>query len=420
MYFLEDIAQTIVENTTKIIGYPISITDNKGFIIGSSDSNRLGSFHKASIDVLEKKEAISYDFNDVKKFRNVLPGIATPIIINNASIGVLGIIGDPAEIKKYAQLVKSHVELMCLEYLKKEMSVLESKTLDNFIQYLLNSVKTGDSEYLVRYGKMLGFNLDLDISRVCILIEIDMLLNSFSIQQKNHCPDKFAWQFLQNNLIDTLKFYLFDNEEDLISLLTLDQFIVIKTKNTDEAHDLFIKRMEHNIQRMAKYVKTKFNLTASISIGSVNKGIRGIKESYQDSLKALIAGKKTKISPEIYYYNDWNIMLELLANGLTPYISDRLTERIDDFLKHVNYPTLSYTFLTYCKANMNLSETARILFLHRNSLVYRLEKIKELTSLDIASFEHCLLLYFAIKNSETVNKPWRIDEQNTTERTITQ
>ncbi|MBU8878404.1 helix-turn-helix domain-containing protein [Bacillus sp. FJAT-29790] len=407
MIFLVDLAQTIVVNTTKIIEYPIIITDEKGYIIGSSDTNRLGDYHQPSIEVLEKKKTMCYEFEDVKNLKNVLPGVATPIIINNESIGVLGISGDPAEVKKYAQLVKSHVELMCHEYLKKEVSILESKTLENLIHYLINSINEEDSEYIVRYGKMLGFNLELDIRRVCLLIEIDMFSDSFS-RQHNQIQNKLSWQFLQNNLMDTLKYYLIDNKEDMISLLTIDQFIVIKTIKSDESYDLFIKRLDHNIQRMMHYLKTKFNLSAIISIGSASEGIRGIKKSYQDSLKALAAGKKTEISPKIYHYNNWNITLELLSNSLTSYISNRLTENLKNFRNHDNYDTLSHSFITYCKCNMNLSETARILFLHRNSLVYRLDKIGEITSLDISSFEHCLLLYIAIKNSETENKGKKI------------
>jgi len=395
--FLEDISQSIADNTSNIIGYPISITDNKGYIIGSTDLSRLGTFHKASIEVLDRKETICYEPEDVKDFHNVLPGVAAPIIINNEPIGVLGIVGSSAEVKKYAQVVKSHVELMCHEYLKKEMSVLESKTLNNLIHYLLNYVDSEDADYIVRYGKMLGFNLDLKFNRVCLLIEINTTDQSHSIQDEP-LPDKFSWQILQNNLVNTLSYYLTDNKEDLLSSLTLDQFILIKTLNEDEPYHLFVKKMEHKIKRMIHYLKIKYNYTATISIGSVNQGIAGIKESYHDSLKALKGGKKTSISPRIYYYNDWNIILELLGDGLNPCLAEKITDKIQDFIHHVNFQTLASTFISYCKCNMNISEAARKLFLHRNSLVYRLEKIKELTSLDYANFEHCLILYFAIKN----------------------
>ena len=401
LVFLEDISQTIVKNTTDIIGFPISITDEKGYIIGSNDPLRIGSYHQASIDVLKRKETICYEISEVKNLKNVLPGVATPIIINNEAIGVLGIVGDPSEVKKYAQLVKSHVELMCHEHMKKEMSILESKTFDNLIHYLLNLKSTEDSDYIVRYGKMLGFNLDSDVKRICFLIEIDFLSDPSSNQQD---PEGSSWQFLQNHIIALLRYYFIDSQEDLISLLTLDQFIVIKSINHDCQTDSFIKRMENKILRFKQFLKSKHNVTASISIGSIHSGLEGIQKSYHDSLQALTAGKKTTISPEIYHYNDWNIMLELLGEAFSPYVAERFADKIGHFFNYANYPTLSSTFMTYCRCNMNLSETARILFLHRNSLVYRLEKIKELTTLDFAKFEHCLLLYFAIKNSETDEK----------------
>ncbi|WP_394139900.1 CdaR family transcriptional regulator [Cytobacillus oceanisediminis] len=400
MGFLKEISQLIVENTSKIIEYPISISDNKGNIIGSSDVSRLGSFHQASLEVVERKKSISYEPDEVKDLNNVLPGVASPIMINHEPIGVLGIVGEPAEVKKYAKLVKSHVEIMCHEYLKKEMSALESKTLDNLIRYLLNSQKPEDLEYSVRYGKMLGYHLDSSHSRVCFLIAIDIGMDSgHSLKQETRMPDKYSWHLLQNNVSEILRYYLVDNQEDILSPLTLDQFILIKAINKEETQDLFIKRMEHKIHRLFKYLEAENSYQASISIGSVKSGVHGIKDSYQAALKALIAGKRTNSSPRLFYYNDWNIIFELVGNGLNQYVKARLKEKLQDFMDHVNYPTLANTFMAYCKCNMNMSETARILFLHRNSLVYRMEKINELTGLDISRFDHCMLLYFAIKNS---------------------
>ncbi|OIK08972.1 transcriptional regulator [Bacillus sp. MUM 116] len=404
MVFLEDISQTIVENTSRIIGYPISITDEKGYIIGSSDTNRLGSFHQASIDVLRKKETICYEYDEVKNLTNVLPGVATPIIIDQESVGVLGIVGNPTEVKKYAQLVKSHVELMCHEYLKKEMRILESKTLDNLIHYLLNSDNIKEMDQIIRFGKMLGYNLGLEFNRVCLIIEVDLLTEQFT-GTANKNPDKFSWQFLQNNIMDLLRYYLIDNKEDILSSLTLDQFILIKAIDPAETPESFAKQMQQKISRMSEYIQSKYQFDARISIGSMKKGINGIKESYEESIKTLIAGKRTNISPKVYYYNDWNIILELIGTDLPPYIAERLSDKMNCFFQHVNFPTLSFTFTTYCQCNMNISETARSLFLHRNSLVYQLEKISELTCLDITNFEHCLLLYFAIKNSGQEKTP---------------
>ncbi|MFJ8256451.1 CdaR family transcriptional regulator [Peribacillus asahii] len=398
---LKQIAQMIVENTTEIIGYPISITDEKGYIIGATDPNRLGSFHQASLDVLKKKQIVCYEMTEIKTLKNVLPGVATPIMFNHEAIGVLGIIGNPADVKKYAQIVKSHVEMMCQEFFKQEVNVLESQKIDTLIHHLINSQNTEDHNRIIRYGKILGY--DLNVKRACLLIDIDMLSLNLSNQQADQ-PDELALQRLQKDLIDNLKYYFIDNKQDIISLLTLDQFIIFKTINSSETADMFLKKIKHKLQRLNQYLEVTYHSNAAISIGNVKSGVDGIRESYLDALKALSAGTKTDIYPRIYHYNDWNIALELLSKGLAPYIKDRLAENYHDFIYHDNFDTLSSTFMTYCKCNMNLSETARSLFLHRNSLVYRLEKIRDLTSLNLANFEHCLLLYFAIKiHSEGIN-----------------
>lgn len=391
---LEQIAQPIAEKTKDIIGYPITLTDEKGHIIGSTDRNRLGTFHRVSSDVLKKGQPICYRPDEVKDLENVLPGVATPIVFNNKAIGVLGIVGDPDEVKKYAQLVKSHVEMMCQESFKLEMNVLESKTLDTLIQYLLHYDNKEESKHIIRYGHMLGY--DLAVDRVCIIIDIDSLSINLS-NQNSQFSDKFSLHYLQQELMENVKYVFIDNKQDMISYLNLEQFIILKSVQSKEKYD-FNKTIEHKLQKLNQYLKRKFDLTAAVAIGDLRKGVEGIKESFQNAIKALMAGKKANLMPKIYQYNDWNITLELLSRELTPYLTDKLLHSVSDFINYDNFPTLSSTFMTYCKCSMNLSETARTLFIHRNSLVYRLEKIGELTSLDMANFEQCLLLYIAVKN----------------------
>ncbi len=107
---LEHIAQDIAEKTTAILGYPISITDKEGYIIGSTDRSRLGIFHQPSLEVLKRNGMVNCESQEEKK---ILPGVSVPLLFNHKPIGVLGIVGDPAEVETYVQLVKSQVEMMC-------------------------------------------------------------------------------------------------------------------------------------------------------------------------------------------------------------------------------------------------------------------------------------------------------------------
>jgi carbohydrate diacid regulator len=389
---LEPVAQTLVEKTSEIIGYPIIITDEKGKIIGSTDHSRLGIYHKVSVDILKKNQAVSFEQKDVKQLKNVLPGVATPILFNNKPIGVLGIVGDPQKISKYAQLVKSHVEMMCYETFKQEMVFFESKTLDTFVQYLLHNTNNETSDHIMRYGEMLGYDMMKD--RVCLIINMDSLS---SIQSEGNFG-KFSLQHLQQELFEKVKYLFVDHSQDIISLLNLEDIIILKVINAN--YNQFIKTLEHKLKKINQFLNEKYNLEVSISLGNVVNGADGIKESYENAIKAQWAGRKTQITPKIYRYNDWQITLELLTNQMTPYIINNLLNSTKDFINHDNYPVLSSTFMNYCKCNMNLSESSRSMFIHRNTLVYRLERIGKLTSLNPYNFEHCLLLYTAIKSYE--------------------
>jgi carbohydrate diacid regulator len=389
---LEPVAQNLVEKTSEIIGYPISITDEKGKIIGSTDHSRLGIYHKVSVDILKKNQAVSFEQKDVKQLKNVLPGVATPILFNNKPIGVLGIVGDPQKVSKYAQLVKSHVEMMCYETFKQEMVFFESKTLDTFVQYLLHNTNKETSDHIMRYGEMLGY--DMMIDRVCLIINIDSLSSIHSGEF-----GKFSLQNLQQELFEKVKYLFVDHRQDIISLLNLEDIIILKAVNANHDNQ-FIKTLEHKLKKINQFLNEKYNLEVSISLGNVANGADGIKESYENAIKAQWAGRKTHITPKIYKYNDWQITLELLTNQMTPYIINTLLNSIKDLINHDNYPVLSSTFMTYCKCNMNLSESSRSMFIHRNTLVYRLERIGKLTSLNPYNFEHCLLLYTAIKSYE--------------------
>ncbi|GED12419.1 CdaR family transcriptional regulator [Aneurinibacillus migulanus] len=398
---LKHIAQHVAENTTEILGHPISITDDKGYIIGATDRSRLGTFHQASLDVLRQNRMVSYDANQTRHLSNVLPGVASPIIFNNKPIGVLGVVGDPLEVKKYVQLVKSHVEMMYQESFKQELVVLESKTLDMLVQYVLHFDNEDEAEHVMKYGEMLGYRLD--IHRVCLLITIDGLKTQLSRQQEEQ--DAFSLPHAQQELLDYAQRIFYNHAQDIVSPLNLEQILVLKAVEPCITEKELHTCTTDQLERFNQYLKRRHKLDASVAIGDIQQGVEGIAESYRNAVKTLTAGRKLDTPLRIYDYNDWRITLELLSREIPSFIQDKLFSMLDRFLTYDNFDTLAHTFLTYCACGLNMSETARMLFIHRNTLVYRLDKIGELTSLDVTSFEHCLLLYIAVKNRTQLSAP---------------
>src|SRR5699024_6765527 len=123
-----------------------------------------------------------------------------------------------------------------------------------------------------------------------------------------------------------------DSTEDMISFLNLDQFIIIKAVNSKETPESFMSKMNYKVKKLKDFLKFNYNLHANISIGRVAKGINGIKKSYYDALDALLAGKKINLPTGIYHYNDLDIILASLSNNLSPFIIERVSHKVEDFM----------------------------------------------------------------------------------------
>src|SRR5690606_13981237 len=149
--------QRIVKAVSKISPFSISISDEKGYIIGDSNPNRIGTLHSPSVEVLKKNCLLSFDEETTKNMENVLPGVAIPLYFDKETKGVLGIIGKPEEVLPYAKLIKQHVEMMWEDTVRQQISELETSLLDAFIHYILID-KGGNQEKFRDYCSMLQIN----------------------------------------------------------------------------------------------------------------------------------------------------------------------------------------------------------------------------------------------------------------------
>lgn len=393
MKILEHIAQEIVEKTNEILDYPISITDNEGIIIGSTDKSRIGIFHQPSLEVIKNNIMVDCKSQLEKK---ILPGVSAPIKFNNKVIGVLGIVGNPREVEKYVQLVKNQVEMMCQEAFRNEMVELKEKMVEMFVHQMINlQVKDPEKiEPIAHYAKLLEYDLHKD--RVCLLIHIHSL--SEKIAEKNEVFGTF--QYFQKEVLNFLHLIFHENKDDIVSLLDFERFIIIKSLPYQQSFSTLIASLEEKLYKINTFLKTKYHVSASISVGDISNSLNGISESYQNALKSLSIGMKIDQETNIFVYNERETLIWLLPKELNSAYQNKLIRTISPLIEHDSYEVLSTTFLGFCKYNMNLSEASRSLFIHRNTIIYRLEKISEITSLNTSSFEHCMLLYTAIQSYE--------------------
>ena len=107
MQFLtSELAQEMVERTMHILHQNINVMNADGVIIGSGERKRIGQKHDGARLVLSSGDSVEIDQETSRRLKGVRPGINLPICFHEQVVGVIGITGEPGDIRHHAELVK--------------------------------------------------------------------------------------------------------------------------------------------------------------------------------------------------------------------------------------------------------------------------------------------------------------------------
>ena len=127
-----------------------------------------------------------------------------------------------------------------------------------------------------------------------------------------------------------------------------------------------------------------------VGIGTVVDSIKDLARSFKEAQVALEVGKVFDTEKTIVSYNNLGIarLIYQLPTTLCEMFLKEVFKR--GSIESLDHETL-FTIQRFFENNLNVSETSRKLFVHRNTLVYRLEKIKKITGLDLREFEDAIV-----------------------------
>jgi carbohydrate diacid regulator len=182
-----------------------------------------------------------------------------------------------------------------------------------------------------------------------------------------------------------------DKSKDYV-ISTGEQDIVIVREFED---DVTSADLEQLAQTIADTLSTEFYCRVGIGIGTIVENIKDLARSYKEAQIAIEVGKVFESEKEIISYENLGIG-RLIYQLPTTLCEMFLTE----VFKHGSLETLDketqQTIQVFFDNNLNVSETSRKLFVHRNTLVYRLEKIRKLTGLDLREFDNAITFKVAL------------------------
>jgi carbohydrate diacid regulator len=390
-------AQSIVEQFSSILDIPISITDKTGMIIGSTDINRLGSHHIVTTEVTKSGKIMFFSKEKTAGLVNVLPGIAAPLSFQQETVGVLGLIGDPATVERYVQFVQSHIEMLLIKNFHSKIVASQMETIRDFIQRLLSYKDDENFRRIQNYCEMHGFALG--VSRCCILLDIP-----FGIDQTPSIENSQTFNQTEQDLFLCLTKLFIDNEQDIVAPLTTGQWLILKHVNSDDMISLK-ERLDYASDSLRMFLEnrdldSKFMLSYSGSSSTIGE----ILQSYEQSRKALVIARRNNFQQSTVSIDDWNLLSLALVEEIKLPAKQTLDNYIEKLNSHANGTALIKSFLVYCEEQLNMSQAARKLYIHRNTLSYRLQQLQQLLNIDLHSFKQCMLLYLVLKQHEHVQK----------------
>jgi carbohydrate diacid regulator len=194
-----------------------------------------------------------------------------------------------------------------------------------------------------------------------------------------------------NIAMELLKNLFEDQEGTYITAVEQKNIIIIKDVSTLSAYS----EVEQSAQVIVDMLNSEAMLIAKVAYGTIVPELKEVSKSYKEAKMALDVGKIFYMEKPITAYNTLGIgrlIYQLPVNLCRMYIQeifgDTLPEELDD--------EMLMTVQKFFDNNLNVSETSRQLYVHRNTLVYRIEKLHQATGLDVRKFDDALTFKIAL------------------------
>ena len=192
-----------------------------------------------------------------------------------------------------------------------------------------------------------------------------------------------------------------EKQKDYVLSLSETDIVLIK----EIKPDIEISDLEKLARSVVDTLNSEYYVNACVGIGTVTGMLTELARSFKEAQVAIEVGKVFDTEKTIMSYNNLGIgrLIYQLPTTLCQMFLNEVFKK--GLIESLDSETL-FTIQKFFENNLNVSETSRKLFVHRNTLVYRLEKIRRITGLDLREFDHAIIFKVALMvNKYLVNNP---------------
>lgn len=386
------LAQEIAGDTSAVIGFNVLITDGEGIVIGSGDSSRVGSFHEASVDVIRTKEPAAHTASQAQELRGVRPGVTLPLVMDGRAVGTVGITGTPSQVRRFGLVVKRQTEILLRESVTLRSRVLRERVLEDLLADIAAyDARVVEADFIVYRAAETGF--DLRLRRTAVAIQVTAPPGGpggpgAAVRRHRGGPTR-DMALVRSELLRTVR-EVFADPQDIVAGMAPGWIAVLHRLPEQRPHS----RLLADCRRITDTIATQHGLAARAGVGEPADSIGGLHDSYQDSRDALRLG--ARIAPDIPVHLITDLRAHQTLAAVGHHARTRLLDRAAGLLRaQPDWPVLRGTIVAWCESGFSLVRASAALHIHRNTLVYRMEKIEQITGRPLRDHRTTLSLYLA-------------------------
>lgn len=368
MRISKETAFQIVKQLSDTIGQNINIMDTSGLIIASSNPERVGMLHGGAVKLLN--EHLNFlIIEDDSQFEGSRSGINLPIEFNQEVIGTIGITGPVEEVTKYGQIIKKMTEILLLEQKAQSQRVIEEKALERFLDEWVMGEMEKKSE--------------ADFRRIAASFAIDpeapVRIVTISWTREEYLSDEIQTE------ISRYTRTVLRHELSGVAFRTAMQLVcIIPAKNEGKIYRV--------VSDILAYIKNVFKCTCHSGTDEKSASF-SLHKNYSEALRALEVAKEKNIPIVCYDPLDLefvlgNVTLEARKAYLSKLFKAAPEPQVKAFLEFAR---------AYLEENGSLDALSGRLFIHKNTVKYKIQKLTLATGVDIRTCDGAFKFTLAVR-----------------------
>ena len=385
MLIPQDTLQRVIQELQDATGHDIEIMDERGIVVASMDRSRVGRFHAAAA-LLREQSLAELVISDETAYEGAKSGMILPLMLDGEVAGAVGVHGGQGSLKKVGRIIQKMVQILIADSMYRQQNTLKENMRNHLLfSWLFDQESWQDSQLLMQ-----GYALGIQLPKLRTAVVVDVAVLPEPVQ------DELAKQHLRETVFAAIRAQA-KARMPRSAWLTAGTHLVFlleegySTKNLRDWFSLWKEQME-----------TSHPVIVAVGIGTPVQGQEHLSRSYREADLACRISLRDE-EHKVCAYEE--LLLERLLGNIPDNVKRSFLSDLFHSCTSSEVQQSIQVLKAYYACDGSIMKAAKSLFIHKNTMQYRLNRIGRLTGYDPRKLSDGAVLYFAVAAYEAFEQP---------------